>query len=228
MHIFRSALRRPLGHRFGPLASRAVRPWLHPRKGGTVRNVPTYSPVRWLLAIILAAVISLAATPASSVVPPEGTLNLQPVPTCKTVLAKTFNDALRQRARLRGKKLSRKRLVHEPVCVRPDYRRVQAQIKRLRRAEARKLATNPHYAIPRAFRDVGIPGQVPAAMRVARCESTFNRFARNGQYAGLFQLSASHQAAMTKGPWFHAYANAYRAAVIVRGDGGWGQWECRP
>ena len=145
-------------------------------------------------------------------------------PTCTTVSAKTFNKALRTRRELGGKKP--KQFAHKPVCVRPDYRRVQAQIKRLKRAEARRLETNPVYAIRKAFDPIGRTGE---ALRVARCESTLNRFARNsGGYSGLFQLGSHHFHRLRGLPWYHAYANARAAAEIVAGDGGWGQWVCRP
>lgn len=59
---------------------------------------------------------------------------------------------------------------------------------------------------------------------VAWCESTYNPFARNGRYLGLFQLGWS--------PFgldpFDPIANALSAAMTVRHDGSWRQWECKP
>lgn len=176
-----------------------------------------------LAAALLAAFILLAMVPGDA----ESTTAVESkpaTPTCSTVSAKRFNAALKTRRQLGGK--APRKYAHKPVCIRPDYRRVRAQIKRLRKAEARRLETNAVYAITKAFNPIGRTGE---ALRVARCESTLNRFARNsGGYSGLFQLGSHHFYRLRGLPWYHAYANARAAAEIVRGDGGWGQWVCRP
>jgi hypothetical protein len=59
---------------------------------------------------------------------------------------------------------------------------------------------------------------------VSWCESTHDPFARNGHYLGLFQLGWSP---FGMSP-FDPIANALSAALTVREDGGWRQWECKP
>lgn len=61
---------------------------------------------------------------------------------------------------------------------------------------------------------------------VARCESTLNRFATNGQYLGLFQLGANERARYLRGDWRDAYANADAAGRYAREAGGFGPWTC--
>lgn len=65
------------------------------------------------------------------------------------------------------------------------------------------------------------------ALRVARCESGFNIWARNGQYLGLFQMG-SHERA-TYGHGYNAWAQAraaYRYFVASGRD--WSPWQCKP
>lgn len=66
-------------------------------------------------------------------------------------------------------------------------------------------------------------------LRVARCESTFDPFARNGRYLGLFQLGGSHLAdpIIEASSWSDPYANALHTARFVKAHG-WShsQWEC--
>lgn len=57
---------------------------------------------------------------------------------------------------------------------------------------------------------------------VARCESNFYPYARNGQYLGIFQM---HWRPFGMSP-FDPYASALSAAFTVRRDGSWRQWEC--
>lgn len=76
------------------------------------------------------------------------------------------------------------------------------------------------------------PVHYKAAQRVAYCESRYHRTARNGQYVGLFQLSAAWR------HYFHKYGmwqvginpreNARAAHLIFRGNNhSWyGQWSC--
>lgn len=59
---------------------------------------------------------------------------------------------------------------------------------------------------------------------VSHCESTHNPYAVNGQYKGLFQL---HWTPFGFSP-YDPVANALSAALTVRQDGGWRQWECKP
>lgn len=59
---------------------------------------------------------------------------------------------------------------------------------------------------------------------VSYCESTHNPFATNGKYKGIFQLGWSPFGLSP----FDPIANALSAAMTVRRDGSWRQWECRP
>jgi soluble lytic murein transglycosylase-like protein len=64
--------------------------------------------------------------------------------------------------------------------------------------------------------------------RVARCESTLNPYARNGQYQGLFQTGPAFWRAtpFTAFARTDPYANALAAAMVAAREG-WGQWpEC--
>jgi hypothetical protein len=65
------------------------------------------------------------------------------------------------------------------------------------------------------------------ALRVSWCESRWQTDARNGQYRGLFQVSAHWRAAV---PGFgrSAAEQARHALRVYRRTGGWGHWECRP
>ncbi len=59
---------------------------------------------------------------------------------------------------------------------------------------------------------------------VSWCESTHNPFAQNGRYKGLFQLGWSPFGFSP----FDPVANALSAAMTVRHDGSWRQWQCSP
>jgi hypothetical protein len=78
------------------------------------------------------------------------------------------------------------------------------------------------YALRLASAVAGVPlGELE---RVSWCESTHNPFATNGRYRGLFQLGWSPFGFSP----FDPVANALSAALTVRQDGSWRQWECRP
>jgi len=80
------------------------------------------------------------------------------------------------------------------------------------------------YALRLASAVTGVPWAELNA--VSWCESTHNPFAVNpsGRYRGLFQLS---WAPFGFSP-FDPVASALSAAMTVRHDGGWRQWECKP
>lgn len=61
------------------------------------------------------------------------------------------------------------------------------------------------------------------AVAVARCESTLNVYARNGQYEGLFQMG--DYARSTYGHGWDAWTQT-RAAYAYFRDAGWSPWEC--
>lgn len=83
------------------------------------------------------------------------------------------------------------------------------------------------------FASRGLDGN--AAVRVAQCESGLNPRASNGgRYLGLFQMAAVYWAGRARAfgvpgrSAFDPYANTVVAAGMVRADGGWRQWSCRP
>jgi hypothetical protein len=161
-------------------------------------------------------------SPASPSQPGSDVSPVRPVVTCQKVAAKTFNKKLKVRQKLGGPKP--KQFANRPVCAH-HLRKVNRDIRSLKKREARRLETDVRYAIARAFDPLG---RTAEALRVAHCESTHNRFATNGQYRGLFQLGAHHYFRLRGKPYSHAYANARAAASIVAADGGWGQWSCQP
>ena len=61
------------------------------------------------------------------------------------------------------------------------------------------------------------------ALSVARCESGYSIWARNGQYLGLFQMG--DYARSRYGHSWSAWGQA-RAAYAYFRDAGWGPWEC--
>ncbi len=98
--------------------------------------------------------------------------------------------------------------------------------------------TQPAHAAPRrgtpAYRAAVVcivfgPKHCSAAVQVARCESGFNTAARNGQYRGLFQVSAAWRRRFSRLWGSGAWAQARHArAVFVSGGYSWHPWECRP
>jgi hypothetical protein len=77
------------------------------------------------------------------------------------------------------------------------------------------------------------PKRYAQARQVFRCESDYLPWARNGQYLGVPQLSASWRAyfrgyGIHTGPR-HPHGQLVAAHLIFRGDGyHWYQWECQP
>ncbi len=78
------------------------------------------------------------------------------------------------------------------------------------------------YALRLASAVYGVPYRDLAT--VSRCESTWNPFATNGRQLGLFQLG---WAPFGLSP-FDPVANALSAAMTVKHDGSWRQWQCKP
>jgi hypothetical protein len=102
------------------------------------------------------------------------------------------------------------------------YRHRTRQLQQARAHLHRRWQPTVSYALRLAAAVTGVPlGELQA---VARCESTFNPFASNGRYLGLFQLGWSPFGFSP----FDPVANALSAAMTVRHDGGWRQWECKP
>lgn len=73
------------------------------------------------------------------------------------------------------------------------------------------------------------PGACQSFLRVAFCESRLDPRAINGQYKGLFQLSARHRSdpIIRALGWRDAYAEALHTVRYVKRHG-WGEWQCRP
>jgi len=82
----------------------------------------------------------------------------------------------------------------------------------------------------RAYQAIRVvwPKHYRAARQVARCESDFRKWAENGQYHNVFQLSANWR------HYFHVrdgqlWRGLYAAHAIYKADGfHWYQWECQP
>ena len=68
-------------------------------------------------------------------------------------------------------------------------------------------------------------GHCSEALNVARCESNFNVYARNGQYLGLFQMGEFARAKY--GHSWNAWGQS-RSAYRYFLDAGWSPWACRP
>ena len=105
---------------------------------------------------------------------------------------------------------------------RQKIQRLQRQLYRARLQLRRRWRPTVTYALRLASAVSGV--SYWQLRGVAYCESTLNPYAVNGRYRGLFQLSWT--------PFgFDPYdpvANALSAALTVRHDGGWRQWECKP
>lgn len=65
------------------------------------------------------------------------------------------------------------------------------------------------------------------ALVVARCESGFSHWARNGQYLGLFQMGSYARARYghSWSPWGQA-KYAFRYFIAAGAD--WSPWACKP
>lgn len=116
-----------------------------------------------------------------------------------------------------------------------DALRKQLRIEREQRDQLRaelraaRKAAKPSvdHAIHLAAKAFGIPLQ--DMRNVAKCESTFNPYAKNGKYLGLFQAGPAFWAAtpFTAFDRTDPYANALATAMVVAREG-WGQWSCKP
>jgi len=77
------------------------------------------------------------------------------------------------------------------------------------------------------------PKRHAEALRVFWCESRYDPYARNGQYVGVPQLSASWRAYFLRygldTSAGHGYEQVVAAHEIFRGAGfHWWAWECQP
>ena len=105
------------------------------------------------------------------------------------------------------------------VQARRDANKRGATIRRLKH----RWSPTVRYALELAGAVYGVP--VRQLRAVAGCESTFNPYAVNGRYRGLFQLGWSPFGRFSP---FDPVANALSAAATVVSDHGWRQWECKP
>ena len=124
--------------------------------------------------------------------------------------------------------LHRSRVAHRVVAGGPAYRAWVLRLWRDRlgicRALERKMS-DPVQAILAVFGRYGWQ-----AVNVAKCETggTFNVYARNGQYVGLFQVS-DHWRRTVPGFGFTPLAQARHAYRVFRATGySWSHWTCRP
>ncbi len=97
-----------------------------------------------------------------------------------------------------------------------------AKLRHARMLLRRRWRPTVHYSLRLASAATGVSYRELAA--VSWCESRQYPFAVNGRYKGLFQLG---WAPFGLDP-FDPLANALSAAMTVRHDGGWRQWECKP
>lgn len=85
------------------------------------------------------------------------------------------------------------------------------------------IRTTPAATIRRIFgKRYGV-----AAVKVARCESSLDPAARNGQYRGLFQMGSAERAAYGHGSTARAQARAARRYFNATGRD-WSPWSCKP
>lgn len=108
------------------------------RAGGTIRAInlskailATIFVVVWLVTSFATFAFATRALPQEPPAPPGVEVRVE---RCATVSADKFNDKLKVRRKLGGP--APKKWASKPVCVRPHLRRVQAQIKRLKRVPA--------------------------------------------------------------------------------------------
>jgi hypothetical protein len=87
---------------------------------------------------------------------------------------------------------------------------------------------NAEHWIRLAFEEHG-PAVQAEAVDVARCESSLNPSATNGEYLGLFQLGHYHywRIDVYGGDWANPWQNA-EAASDLYAEQGWRPWSCRP
>lgn len=73
------------------------------------------------------------------------------------------------------------------------------------------------------------PAEVPNALRVAFCESTYNVLAYNAGNYGVFQINAIHWQKVN-GPLERLYEldENVRVASVIWKEQGWGPWSCKP
>jgi hypothetical protein len=96
------------------------------------------------------------------------------------------------------------------------------QLLSTRRRLRQRWKPTVDYALRLAHAVSGVP--LAELRTVSWCESRFDPFAQNGKYLGIFQLG---WAPFGLSP-FDPIANALSAALTVKHDGGWRQWECSP
>lgn len=99
------------------------------------------------------------------------------------------------------------------------HERKLEQLKELQRI----YALSPIAAILSVFRE-----DPQGALNVAACESSFDIYAANGQYLGLFQMGSHERATYATIGYSTPYQQAVAAHNYFLAAGGWGPWECVP
>jgi hypothetical protein len=105
---------------------------------------------------------------------------------------------------------------------RQHNKKLQRQLAHVKKHLKERWRPTVDYAIKLAAAVTGVSYYQLRA--VASCESGFFAYAKNGKYKGIFQLGWSPFGFSPYDP----VANALSAAMTVRHDGSWRQWECKP
>lgn len=71
------------------------------------------------------------------------------------------------------------------------------------------------------------PRYCEQALRVSWCESKWYRWAKNGQYLGIFQMGSHERRTYGHGPGAYAQARAAKRYFMASGRD-WGPWTCKP
>ena len=161
-------------------------------------------PIR-LLTLTLA--IALLAALGAAVGMAPGRASDQPPPTVTVTTTKTVTSAYKGMTASRWAARFRHR-THQLQAVRHHIRG--------------RWAPTVDYALRLASAVTGV--SYWQLRTVSFCESHHDPYAQNGRYKGIFQLGWSPFGFSP----FDPVANALSAAMTVRSDGSWRQWECKP
>jgi hypothetical protein len=101
-------------------------------------------------------------------------------------------------------------------------RRLRRQLQVAHRHLRQRWRPTVTYALRLASAVTGVSYRDLSA--VSWCESRYEPFAENGRFKGIFQLGWAPFGFSPYDP----IANALSAALTVREDGGWRQWQCQP
>lgn len=118
------------------------------------------------------------------------------------------------------------RLRAELARTRAQLRTATRERNQARRAARRVWRPTVDHAIALASYAYDVP--LRDMRTVAACESTFNPYAKNGQYLGLYQFGLPLWSGLAFRNFARTdpYAAALAAAKYVRDHGHWNPWEC--